>query len=47
MTTGGARAFDDAKYPNLKGQWTRAPFPGTGQPAYDPSKPRARASRLP
>jgi hypothetical protein len=30
-TLGGAQAFDDAKYPNLKGQWDRFPIqvPGT------------------
>src|SRR5438067_6270241 len=38
----GAWAFDDALYPNLKGQWTgvRNPPPGAnrGQPAFDPTK---------
>jgi hypothetical protein len=29
--TPGARAFDDAQYPNLKGQWNR-----TGSPRWDP-----------
>ena len=33
MTTAGAQAFDDAKYPNLKGQWTRARAPGCHRPA--------------
>jgi hypothetical protein len=48
MTTAGAQAFDDAKYPNLKGQWTRAPVPGaTGQPTYDPSKPEGRGQQAP
>jgi hypothetical protein len=48
MTVAGARAFDDAKYPNLKGQWTRAPVPGaTGQPTYDPSKPEGRGPQAP
>jgi len=39
---GGALAFDDALYPNLKGQWTgvRNPPPGAarGQPAFDPNR---------
>jgi len=39
---GGTWAFDDALYPNLKGQWTgvRNPPPGAsrGQPAFDPTK---------
>jgi hypothetical protein len=48
MTISGAQAFDDATYPNLKGQWTRAPFPGaTGQPAYDPTKPPGRGQQAP
>jgi hypothetical protein len=34
-----ARAFDESKYPNLKGQWVRARVPGvTGQPSYDPAR---------
>ena len=36
---GGVWAFDDAYYPNLKGQWTRVPVPGiTGSPSFDPTK---------
>jgi hypothetical protein len=35
----GARAFDESKYPNLKGQWTRVIFPGVGgQPSFDQTK---------
>jgi hypothetical protein len=35
----GARAFDDAKYPDLKGQWNRVVFPGVrGQPSFDQTK---------
>ena len=35
-----ASAFDDAQYPDLKGQWVGVRIPGvTGQPAYDPTKP--------
>jgi hypothetical protein len=48
MTITAARAFDDAQYPNLKGQWIRAPVPGaTGQPTYDPSKPPGRGQQAP
>jgi hypothetical protein len=48
ITIAGAQAFDDAKYPNLKGQWTRAPVPGSsGQPTYDPSKPGGRGQQAP
>ena len=40
MMTVPAAAFDDAKYPDWKGQWTRMPVPGyPGQPPHDPSKP--------
>jgi len=36
----GAAAFDDAKYPDLTGQWVAVRIPGVkGQPAYDPTKP--------
>src|SRR3978361_2009911 len=39
LAAGGAQAFDESKYPNLKGQWLRVPVPGGfGQPGYDPSK---------
>ena len=40
-----AQAFDDATYPDLKGQWTRITAPG--QPAFDPSKPRGREQQAP
>src|SRR5262252_3028848 len=39
------QAFDDATYPDLKGQWIRITPPG--QPAFDPSKPRGRAQETP
>jgi hypothetical protein len=33
MTFAPARAFDESKYPDLKGQWVRAHVPGVvGQP---------------
>ena len=39
LTSVAARAFDESKYPDLKGQWERARVPGvTGQPSYDPTK---------
>ena len=43
MAAGHARALDEAnaKYPDWKGQWTRAPtgVAGQPQPPFDPSKP--------
>jgi hypothetical protein len=48
---GGAQAFDDAKYPNWKGQWMGGwirPAPGvTGQPSYDPLKSEGRGQQAP
>jgi hypothetical protein len=38
-------AFDDAQYPDLKGQWIRVSPPG--QPAFDPSKPRGWGQQAP
>jgi hypothetical protein len=48
-TIGGAAAFDDAKYPDLKGQWTRAPGPAgvRGQPSFDQSKSSGRGQQAP
>lgn len=44
----GAQVFDLGKYPNLKGQWTRAIVPGAvGQPPHDPSKPPGRGQQAP
>jgi hypothetical protein len=34
---GGARAFDEARYPNLKGQWLRLPII-RGAPSYDQTR---------
>ena len=40
MTLFEAQAFDDAKYPNLKGRWNRFVVRGvTGQPSFDQTKP--------
>src|SRR5882724_6427539 len=39
MAIGGAQAFDDSKYPNLKGQWDRFVVRGlAGQPSFDQTK---------
>src|SRR5262249_54765060 len=44
----GAQIFDLGKYPDLKGQWTRARVPGAvGQPPHDPSKPAGRGQQAP
>ena len=38
-----AQAFDDAKYPDLRGQWDRAVAPGASdEPRFDPAKPPGR-----
>jgi hypothetical protein len=46
----GAQAFDDSKYPNLKGQWRPVAVP-TGLSStslqYDPHKPAGRAQNAP
>jgi hypothetical protein len=44
----GAQAFDDANYPDLKGQWTRLPAPGiVGVPSFDPTKRAGRDQQAP
>jgi hypothetical protein len=48
MSIVGAPAFDDAKYPDLRGQWTRAPVAGiAGQPTFDPSKSSGPGQQAP
>jgi hypothetical protein len=48
MAFGGAQAFEDSQYPNLKGQWLRASAPGEkGNPPFDPSKPPGRGQQAP
>jgi hypothetical protein len=37
MTLVGAQAFDESKYPDWSGQWSRVP--DGGPPRYDPTKP--------
>ncbi len=43
-TIPAAQAFDDAKYPDMKGAWHRALAP---MPRFDPSKPRGLAQQPP
>jgi hypothetical protein len=48
MPTGDARAWDDAKYPNWKGQWSRVNTNQQGQAVkFDPSKPSGRGQEAP
>ena len=44
LTIGNARAFDESKYPNWKGQWVRG---DAGGGRYDPSKPGGRGQQAP
>jgi hypothetical protein len=48
-TLTAAQAFDDSKYPDWKGQWTRAriPTPGGGQAPFDPTKPVGLGQQAP
>jgi hypothetical protein len=39
MTAMAASAFDDARYPDLSGQWIAVRLGVRGQPAFDPTKP--------
>jgi hypothetical protein len=39
-----ARAFDESKYPDWKGQWVRT---DTGTPRYDPTKPPGKGQQAP
>ena len=48
MPVAAAQAFDDALYPALTGQWTRATVPGAaGLPPFDPAKPPGRGQQAP
>jgi hypothetical protein len=48
FVSAAALAFDDAQYPNLKGQWNRARIPGVGgQPSFDPTKASGRGQQAP
>src|ERR1700687_2206005 len=46
LTASGAQAFDDARYPNLKGQWVRAEG-SAGVGRFDPTKPPGRLQEPP
>jgi hypothetical protein len=48
MSVAGAPAADDARYPNLKGQWNRIAVPGlAGQPSFDQTKGWGLAQEAP
>jgi hypothetical protein len=48
LTIGAARAADEAKYPNWKGQWNRLLVPGVGgQGAFDQTKFWGRGQQAP
>jgi hypothetical protein len=48
VTLSAAQAFDESKYPNLKGQWNRFILPGLGgQPSFDQTKPWAFGQEAP
>ena len=41
-------AFDQSKYPDWKGQWSRVWFPGVaGQPSFDQTKPWGAGQQAP
>src|SRR5579871_3035000 len=47
-TLAAARAFDDAKYPDLSGQWLGVRIPGVGgQPGFDPTRPWGLGQQAP
>src|SRR3989440_1694186 len=47
MMSMAASAFDDAKYPDLSGQWVAVRLGVRGQPAFDPTKPWGRGQQAP
>ena len=50
LTIGGAAAFDEAKYPDWKGQWSRLQTLRTRaspNPSFDPNKPQGLAQEAP
>ena len=47
MTSMAAQAFDDAKYPDLSGQWVAVRLGVRGQPAFDPTKPWGLGQQAP
>ena len=47
-TIAGAWAFDDTKYPDWRGQWSRLPVAGLkGNPSWDPNKSDGRDQQAP
>src|SRR6202035_4392003 len=47
-TFAGALAFDETKYPDWKGQWSRVRFPGVaGQPSFDQAKSAGAGQQAP
>jgi hypothetical protein len=46
LMSGGASAFDDSNYPDLKGQWNRQETPGIA-PSFDPTKRPGLAQKAP
>src|SRR5262245_61489400 len=46
-TSMAALAFDDAKYPDLSGQWVAVRLGVRGQPAFDPTKPWGPGQQAP
>jgi hypothetical protein len=44
LSLSAARAFDESKYPDWKGQWVRTE---TGTPRYDPTKPPGKGQQAP
>jgi hypothetical protein len=47
MMPSAASAFDDAKYPDLSGQWVAVRLGVGGQPAFDPTKPWGLGQQAP
>jgi hypothetical protein len=47
ITPMAAQAFDDAKYPDLSGQWVAVRLGVRGQPAFDPTKPWGLGQQAP
>jgi hypothetical protein len=43
LTCASAWAFDDANYPDMKGQWTRMEVPGIARHSTPPSGPASRS----
>src|SRR3954466_2358019 len=46
-TVVAAQAHDPSKYPDLRGQWDRMAYPGTGAPSFDQSKGQGLRQQAP